>query len=221
MIRSLSIIVLVLSVSFAPSAGAEAVREITWDDLVPPSPPLVDPYKNLDMDDKVELTFINDIRVQRDLGYLPDTDDNVTYAREIKEKLTAKGLDVDALLDLDKAFRAEIEARGRKVTAALDGQVIKMPGYALPLESTNKAVSKFLLVPYVGACIHTPAPPPNQLVVVDLKTPYKVENLYDPIWITGRLSVKSGKEALNFIDGATDVESGYALFGLEIKPYEE
>lgn len=225
MIRPLSacffVLSLVISLVIGKTAAADAAREISWDDLAPPGPALVDPYENLEMDDKVELTFINDIRRQRELGYLSDKHDNVAYAREIEAKLTAKGLNVEGLLVLDKAFRAEIEARGREVRSEFDGRMVRMPGYALPLEATGKAVSKLLLVPYVGACIHVPPPPPNQLIVVDLKTPYKVENLYDPVWITGRLSVKTGKEALDFVDGVADVESGYALYGTEIKPYEQ
>ncbi|MEK9722613.1 MAG: DUF3299 domain-containing protein, partial [Rhodospirillaceae bacterium] len=197
------------------------VRQITWDDLVPPAAPLVDPFEKLEMNDKVELGFIYDIARQLELGYIDKTDGNIPYAMELRAKLTAKGLDVTALLAQDRAFRTEIQARGRQVVGALNGQVVQMPGYALPLEFTEKAINKFLLVPYVGACIHSPPPPPNQLIVVTLEKPYKVSDIYDPIWITGRLSAKAATEQLDFIDGQTDVESGYAMTGMEIAPYED
>ena len=49
-----------------------------------------------------------------------------------------------------------------KELAALDGKLVKVPGFAVPLEDWASSVTEFLLVPYVGACIHTPPPPPNQ-----------------------------------------------------------
>lgn len=202
-------------------ARAEAVRQVTWDDLVPPQAPLVDPFDRLEMNDRVELGFIADMRRQRQLGFVDATDENVHMANDMAAKMTARGLDVENLLALDRDFRMQIEERGRAVVPALDGQMIRMPGYALPLEFSGKAIRRFLLVPYVGACIHTPPPPPNQLIVVDLETPYTVKDIYDPIWITGRLTAKSGSQSLSFIDGSADVRFGYALQGTEITPYEE
>ena len=53
------------------------------------------------------------------------------------------------------------------VVKALDGQLVKLPGYIVPLDVTEEGrVTEFLLVPYYGACIHTPPPPANQIVVV-------------------------------------------------------
>ena len=49
---------------------------------------------------------------------------------------------------------------------ALDGKTIRIPGYVLPLEFSGSKVTEFLLVPWVGACIHTPPPEPNQIVYV-------------------------------------------------------
>ena len=49
-----------------------------------------------------------------------------------------------------------------------------MPGYLLPLEFSGKLVSEFLLVPWVGACIHTPPPPPNQIVHVKTDKPIEL-----------------------------------------------
>ncbi|MBO6520120.1 MAG: DUF3299 domain-containing protein [Rhodospirillales bacterium] len=205
----------------AVPALAETPREITWDDLVPWSAPIPDPFDKLDIDDKIELGLIADIRQQIKLGYIDKTDANAEYADELTAKLTAKGLDIDALLTEDKAFRKAVAAQGREIVASLDGKLVRMPGYALPLEFTGKAVNKFLLVPYVGACIHSPPPPPNQLVVVHLDTPYKVEDIYAPVWITGELSAKPATEELSLVDGSAEIETGYTMKGMRIAPYEQ
>ena len=55
------------------------------------------------------------------------------------------------------------------VVKALDGQSVSLPGFVVPLEGDSELITEFLLVPYFGACIHVPPPPPNQLVHVTIK----------------------------------------------------
>jgi len=77
------------------------------------------------------------------------------------------------------------------VVKALNGQKVRIPGYIVPLDfNANSAYIEFLLVPYFGACLHTPPPPPNQIIYVkiDENTPAKVESIYDPVWIEGVLT---------------------------------
>lgn len=75
---------------------------------------------------------------------------------------------------------------------ALDGQYVKLPGYVVPLESDEGGVlSEFLLVPYFGACIHVPPPPPNQIVYVKLAKPFMLRSMADPYWVTGKINTKA------------------------------
>ncbi|MEP3072981.1 DUF3299 domain-containing protein [Maricaulis sp.] len=75
------------------------------------------------------------------------------------------------------------------VEPALIGQTVRMPGFILPLDyQPGGEIDEFLLVPYFGACIHTPPPPPNQIVYVTLDEPLRVDRLWDPVWVTGELS---------------------------------
>lgn len=75
------------------------------------------------------------------------------------------------------------------VEEALIGQTVRMPGFILPLDyQPGGEIDEFLLVPYFGACIHTPPPPPNQIVYVTLDAPIRVDRLWDPIWATGELT---------------------------------
>jgi hypothetical protein len=71
--------------------------------------------------------------------------------------------------------------------AALDGAAIKLPGYLVPLDESKAGITEFLLVPYFGACIHTPPPPANQIVLV---VPCKALQGYrsmDTVWVRGTL----------------------------------
>ena len=87
-----------------------------------------------------------------------------------------------------------------------------MPGYIIPLELGAEGVTSFLLVPYVGACIHTPPPPPNQLVVVSSKKPWPSDQLWDPVWVTGVMRTQLQSTELG--------ETGYALTADEMEIYE-
>jgi|CXWL01.1.fsa_nt_gi hypothetical protein len=75
---------------------------------------------------------------------------------------------------------------------SLNGQFVKLPGYLVPLESDEGGMlSEFLLVPYFGACIHVPPPPPNQIVYVKLKKPFNLKSMADPYWITGIITTRA------------------------------
>ena len=69
----------------------------------------------------------------------------------------------------------------------LDGTTVRLPGYVVPLDEVNGQIKEFLLVPYFGACIHTPPPPANQIVHVLADKPLKGFRMMDAVWVTGTL----------------------------------
>ncbi|MFY7873733.1 MAG: DUF3299 domain-containing protein [Limnohabitans sp.] len=74
------------------------------------------------------------------------------------------------------------------VNPAVVGQQVRLPGYVVPLEERPEGLKEFLLVPYFGACIHSPPPPANQIVHVLLDKPVKGFRSMDTVWITGLLA---------------------------------
>lgn len=105
----------------------------------------------------------------------------------------------------------------------LNGQQARMPGFLLPLEFDGEQVSEFLLVPYLGACIHTPPPPANQIIYGTYEPGYAIDDLYTPVWITGELKVNrvNSKLSETGFDQILDVTSGYVMRVDEIVPYVE
>ena len=71
--------------------------------------------------------------------------------------------------------------------AALDGAAIKLPGYLVPLDESKVGITEFLLVPYFGACIHTPPPPANQIVLVVPSKALQGYRSMDTVWVRGTL----------------------------------
>lgn len=78
-----------------------------------------------------------------------------------------------------------------KTVAELNGREIRLGGYPVPLESDARGRStEFFLVPYPGACIHVPPPPPNQIVLVRYPNGIALEDIYAPLWVDGRLQIE-------------------------------
>jgi len=74
------------------------------------------------------------------------------------------------------------------VNKELNGQSLKIPGFIVPLDvGKDGLVSEFFLVPYFGACIHVPPPPPNQIVYVKMTKGIALDSIYEAYWITGRM----------------------------------
>ncbi|TXR51349.1 DUF3299 domain-containing protein [Reinekea thalattae] len=72
---------------------------------------------------------------------------------------------------------------------SIEGLDAKLPGFIVPLEMEDDLVTSFFLVPYYGACIHTPPPPPNQMVYVETDG-IKLKSLEDPVWVSGRIELE-------------------------------
>jgi hypothetical protein len=79
-----------------------------------------------------------------------------------------------------------------KVKPGMDGQSIGIPGFIVPLEFDDELiVTEFFLVPFFGACIHLPPPPPNQIIYVKYAKGLELKTLYDPFWIYGILKTST------------------------------
>lgn len=79
----------------------------------------------------------------------------------------------------------------------LDGKTIRIPGYTVPFEyGADVQIKEFLLVPYFGACIHAPPPPPNQTVFVISDKPIKMQDLAQAVWIEGTIHTQTQESEL-------------------------
>lgn len=136
----------------------------------------------------------------------PKTNASIVTAR----KDAARMIDWDALLpDRERAnfnteppppihdYLGERGAAARQtgsiaVNTKLSETRVKIPGFVVPLVvNDNGVVSEFFLVPYFGACIHVPPPPPNQIVYVKLAGGIRLGSPEDAFWVTGTLHTQT------------------------------
>ncbi len=93
----------------------------------------------------------------------------------------------------------------------LDGTPARLPGYVVPLETVKGDLQEFLLVPYFGACIHTPPPPANQIVHVKVGKPLPGLRMMDTVWVRGTLRTQRQDSVMGM--------SGYAIDGAALERY--
>jgi hypothetical protein len=129
-----------------------------------------------------------------------------------------KGIDMNLLQDGDPRAN-EMMKKLREVwdnaptNPTLVGQAVRIPGFVVPLEETKDGVKEFLLVPYFGACIHSPPPPANQIIHVLPKSPAKSVKSMDAVWITGTLATLKTESYM----GA----ASYRIDATGVEPYSE
>ena len=129
----------------------------------------------------------NDLIPEEDLnvlmnppGYIDDLEDTA-FDDDISAQLT---INVDSAAN-DRYQQALVSTN---IIEEMNGLSVRIPGFVVPVEFDEESITEFFLVPYFGACIHSPPPPPNQIMYVHAPKGLKLDTLYDPFWISGKLS---------------------------------
>ncbi len=153
---------LIATATAGPLAALPEARTVSWQQLQPQTE-FEDPYEKLDANQLIDLSIlarVQDLEERDDAGLL--TAGKRREAAEARARLEQQGIDIDGLLgQREKVDRLYLE-RASAAERSLEGTRIRLPGYLLPIQSTEGLVTEFLLVPWVGACIHATRRPANQ-----------------------------------------------------------
>ena len=167
------------------TAWAKNTRTVLWDELLPPADlaALINPPE-----------------------YLNEIDDG-----SLEDKIS-NGLEQALSLAADDRYQQALVST--KVVQEFDGKHVRVPGFIVPLTyDSEQRVKTFFLVPYFGACIHIPPPPPNQIIYGKYEKGSAVADIYDAYWVTGVLHT-----TLTENDTAA---SAYSLTVIDVSLYEE
>ncbi|MGH8647404.1 MAG: DUF3299 domain-containing protein [Gammaproteobacteria bacterium] len=93
----------------------------------------------------------------------------------------------------------------------LDGKAVRIPGYIVPLDQNSEGLKELLLVPYFGACIHSPPPPSNQIIHVTLPQRAQGMRSMDTVWVRGTLRVSRSDSSM--------APSSYLMTATSVEPY--
>jgi len=179
---------LLLASTLATAAG---YRQLDWLDLL------------TDSDRKAMLNLpAIDHSVSPERAVSPKDSLSTRFTRDIKQKSVRE--------------KWEHVLNSATVRPELDGVKIRLGGYLVPLESAgNGKVTEFFLVPYMGACIHVPPPPPNQLVYLTFAKGMKFEpqDIYEAWWVEGTLHTQMAHKSI--------ADAAYTMTGDTIRIYQE
>ena len=100
-----------------------------------------------------------------------------------------------------------------RVVSDLNGKRVKLGGYVVPLDFEATTIKEFLLVPFVGACIHVPPPPANQIVYVKSENGFQIAGQFDPVWVTGTIKTETAFTGL--------ADAGYSLYAESVEARPE
>ena len=219
------------ALTIAISAPAGTPEKLGWEDLLSPeytrlqksSRKLRDRFAEFDREArKVYRQVAHELRVLKSqaAGEITEAELTERDLAVLEENPSSKHPDATALWRDVDALRTKMDAASEAVDPGIDGRTVRMPGYVLPLEFDGEKVTEFLLVPYVGACIHTPPPPPNQMVHVKPAEAFISEGMYTPVWVEGRMSTEAGTYNLSLVDGARPVDIGYSMQASSVEIYK-
>lgn len=169
-----------------PNVNASKYKEIDWDQLIP----------------EAELEVIKNLssllaNPHQPLDPNADIRDDILTARSQLDDPDVQGV-----------------MNSINVRPELNNKLVRIPGFVVPLQTnSDNAITEFFLVPYFGACIHVPPPPPNQIIFVRYDKGLAVKEIWMPFEITGTLFTE-------YLENDTAV-SAYSFVADSVEEYQE
>jgi nickel/cobalt exporter len=188
---------------------AAAAPMATWASLAPSVEPYDDPFAEMPYEQIEALRTILRADMSAEAGQLDAA--MAEAAADARRLVEEAGLDVEALFAQREIIMQRREEAELGVTTTHLDQTVVMDGYALPLRAEDGRIVEFLLVPWVGACIHTPPPSANQIVHVDYPQGFEAFSQFTPIRLEGRLRHRPAEHELFLVDGTMPVAASYAM----------
>jgi uncharacterized protein len=119
-----------------------------------------------------------------------------------------KDSDPKAMEAMDKLMQLRNNA---PLVPAMQGQLVRLSGFMVPVTKVKQDVTEFLLVPYFGACIHTPPPPSNMVLFITPDKPYKGGVAMETVTIAGTLKIDRTESPWG--------NAGYRISGAQVEKY--
>lgn len=201
-----------LSLLFLIVSTQSLCQTLTWSDLLPKLPALDDPFLALTQDQLYLVSMVSRYNEINDL-----TETQRASRKNITEQLGREGIDVYALLSVREHVKTKRMERLLTPNKDILGKASKLPGFIIPIRLNGVLVTEFFLVPTAGACIHTPPPPPNQIVLVSYPEGIELPSLYEAFWIQGTLVSETEESSVSFSDGYSNIQSIYKLTAKNIE----
>ena len=197
------------------SRGSDGELYLNWSSLIKKVEPNDNPFltmspTNLEMM-KDYASLLRRVESNSSVFTKEDLTEYQSRMDSITKELKTSGLDPVALVEARNKIMQQQYEQMNSPNPSVVNQTWKIPGFIAPIDFDGTKVTRFFLVPIAGACIHTPAPPPNQIVMVEFEQGFELKGLEDPIWVEGKLESEMVSGVASYYDGQSQVEAIYTM----------
>lgn len=188
------------------SVAAQPPVSVSWAMLIDPQAQVYeDPYRDLTPSQMEKLMLL--VKVQQLLSSVDLSSEEVEELKKraevIEQDFRSEGLDAVWILSQREEVAARRERAAVATNSHFEGKRVELSGYLLHAASLDTGEPVAYLLPDRGLCMHLPAPPPNQVIQLVVKS------LPDPLGpciaaaVRGRLSVEEEQHHISSADGPT------------------
>nr|WP_321249687.1 DUF3299 domain-containing protein [uncultured Ruegeria sp.] len=196
---------------------AGPARPVDWSDLGNNLSSQKNPYYGLTADEARLVGVLVHTEKMREAGKALSP--RVLQGEKIAlSALESVGIDGAAKVADVAAFGGMMESSRNDLNDSLLGQSIEISGFVLPLSFTDTKITEFVLVPFAGACVHTPPPSRNQMIVVNYPEGFLVNGLFQAVAISGQLARGDTVRSVGFSDGVSSLDIGYHMEAASVDP---
>lgn len=198
------------------SAKGQEAQKLTWSDLIV-HVNFDDPFKKLDSEQLYNLSQVAKIRAKEEQAESELNNYDKAKKDSLEKWLLTENINIDSLLAIRYQIAELRKQQQEAVNTSLNNTKVTIGGYLLPLNFVDNKVSEFLLVPWVGACIHTPPPPKNQLIYFKSKEGIELHSRFQAVRVEGVITTNNKTSTLFLVDGSDEINSGYSIMHAKIK----
>ena len=195
---------------FVPSISfAEQPQLVSWDELAALEILEDSQRSNMSLSQKEDLRTVMLLQEAIKSGHYAQTE--IENGSKALKRLQNAGFNVQKLLNDEMKVSKDINGEKTQINWNIINKKVLIDGYILPLVWKNETVIEFLIVPWVGACIHTPAPQSNQIIHVLYPSGLNIQKQYQSFRLSGVLKHRPAEHELFLIDGSRHISASYAL----------
>ena len=198
----------------SPALTSDA-PQLDWSRLVDQSAQNYDdPYRELAPELLISLVTVARLREKAAKG---EPVDEQQLSRETASLVAAR-IDVDNLIAQRWIVAERRELAATAGNKNVDGRRVVLSGFVIPAAVDDDGTSIAYLVPERGMCSHMPPPPPNQMVRLRLRDNWRPQTIFEPIRVTGLLSIQPTKRAVHIVDGLVPMHATFTMDVSDIEP---
>lgn len=196
--------------------NAQDYNVIFWDDLKP-KVDFKDPFKEMNPFQLKTLGKLARLKAKTQKEGSTLSQEEITEKKKLENTLTQNNIDYDYLFSNRSKIVEQRKQSIKGLNIELNNKTIEISGYLLPLNFNEGKSNEYLLVPWVGACIHTPPPPKNQIIYVKTENWAIAPSLFDAVILVGKITIIEKEANLYLEDGSSTIQTGYSVYNAKIE----